>query len=213
MTADLATGSISTILFDADGVLQSTAPGWREAMVSFLGPRAAADGDSFLYEVFVTERPTMTGQTDFGRALEPVLRRYGIDAAVADVLAPSTWIVPDKTMVDAVLALRASGLRCCLATNQQHLRAAYMRSQLGYDDIFDQQFYSCELGLAKPDPAYFSTILGQLEAAPDTVLFVDDKEENVAGARTAGLRAELFPRDAGGSSLEAILLGHGIAVA
>jgi HAD superfamily hydrolase (TIGR01549 family) len=206
-----ATDTVSTILFDADGVLQRTAPGWREELISFLGPRAAADGDAFLYEIFVAEVPTMTGRTDFGEPLAEILHRFGVSASVDEVLAPSTRIIRDAAMLDAVQELRAAGVRCCLATNQQSRRAAFMRANLGYDQTFDEQFYSCDLGLAKPDPDYFTAIVDRLGARAGSILFVDDKEENVAGARAAGLRAEHFTRNSGRPMLELILRRHGLS--
>ena len=210
MTAAFRSDTISTILFDADGVLQSIEPGWEQEMTSFLGPRAATDGPAFLYEIFVAERPTMTGRTDFADAVSAVLRRFDVSASVDAVLAPSTRIVPDTTMIEAVQDLRGAGLQCCLATNQQSRRAAVMRANLGYDQVFDRQFYSCDLGLAKPDPAYFAAIAEVLGADPASILFVDDNEENVAGARTAGLRADVFARNAGRPMLEAILRRQGV---
>ena len=210
MTSSTTTLTISTVLFDADGVLQRTTPGWRESILSHLGSRAEAEGDNFLYEMFVTEAPTMTGTTDFGDSLQLLLDRYGIEATVDEVLEPSTRIETDPGMLAAVGELRAAGIRCCLATNQQTRRAAHMQEHLAYQQIFDEQFYSCELGLAKPDPAYFTEICSRLGVDPATVLFVDDREDNVEAARTVGLHAEVFPRDAGRTVLEELLRPYGL---
>ena len=95
-----------------------------------------------------------------------------------------------------------------LTTNQQSRRARWMRDNLHFDEVFDEQFYSCELGLAKPDPAYFSTIIDRLDLDPATVLFVDDTEVNVVGARQTGIHAELFPRHGGEPALAEILTGY-----
>ncbi len=38
-----------------------------------------------------------------------------------------------------------------------------MQDDLGYGDLLDEAFYSYELRVAKPDPAYFTTILGRLD--------------------------------------------------
>ena len=111
-------------------------------------------------------------------------------------------------MIGAVRGLRDLGLRAALATNQQNLRGTYMRGSLGFDEVFDEQFYSWELGVAKPDRRT-STIIGPINVAPDRVLFLDDHEPNVDGARAAGIRAELFPRGGGMDALRPILARHG----
>lgn len=48
---------------------------------------------------------------------------------------------------------------------------------------------SGELGIAKPDPAIWRALLDGLGAPPGEVLFLDDRAENVAAARQAGIRA------------------------
>ena len=67
-----------------------------------------------------------------------------------------------------------------------------MHEQLGYGDLLDGAFYSYELGLAKPDPAYFAAVADRLGVAPDRLLLIDDNAANVAGARSAGLDAEVW---------------------
>lgn len=196
---------ISTILFDADGVMQRTASGWQDELVGFLGDRAEADGAAFLDATRRAEEPTMDGRSDIGAAMSEVLHEFSVTADVEDVLELWTRIEPHADMIDAVADLRRDRVLCCLTTNQQSRRAKWMRSHLAYDLVFDEQFYSCELGLAKPDPAYFSRVLEALDVKPATVLFVDDTAVNIDGARTTGINAEVFPRHGGRAALEQIL--------
>ena len=51
---------------------------------------------------------------------------------------------------------------------------------------------SHELGVRKPDPAFFVHLLGRIGHAGERCLFVDDREDNCAAARAAGLRAHRF---------------------
>jgi putative hydrolase of the HAD superfamily len=97
-----------------------------------------------------------------------------------------------------------------LATNQQNLRGAYMRNSLGFETIFDEQFYSFELGFAKPEAEYFRAIMDRVGVAPDRVLFIDDHDDNVAGAREIGIHGEHFPSDGGVAALSAILAWYGL---
>jgi putative hydrolase of the HAD superfamily len=199
---------IATLLIDADGVMQRTAVGWEDDLAAFLGDRAEADGERFLAAIRDAEVPTMNGKTDIAESMAGVLREFDVQADVEEVLEMWTRIERDLSMVAAVQELRQDRILCCLATNQQSRRARWMRANLGYEDVFDRQFYSCELGLAKPDPAYFTTILEELDAKASTVLFIDDTEVNVEGARSAGLNAELFRRHGGRAALEEILRSY-----
>jgi putative hydrolase of the HAD superfamily len=203
---------ITTVLFDADGVMQRTAPGWQDELAAMVGPRNDLDADDFALAVQQAEAPTMDGKTEIADAMVEVLRRYSVSLRVDDILDLWTRITADPSMIEAVQDLRCAGLRCCLATNQQRQRAAWMKANLGYQEVFDEEFYSCDLGLAKPDPAFFTTILKHLAVEPSAVLFVDDTAANVDAARELGLNAYLFRRWGGRQVLEEILHQQGIAL-
>ncbi|QGN34046.1 HAD-IA family hydrolase [Microlunatus sp. Gsoil 973] len=199
---------ISWILFDADGVLQGSPDGWRQTLSGLLGD----DPDATMEELFtLEERRALTGG-DFRDLVVSVLRRHGIGSDPERVLDCWRLLVVDPSMTERIRRLRSSGVRCGLASNQQNVRIDHMRSMPEYVGLFDAQFYSAELGLAKPDPAFFTEIVRRLAVAPEGVLFVDDKQDNVAGAREAGLQAEVFAFDGGAAELDRILDCHGVVV-
>jgi putative hydrolase of the HAD superfamily len=51
---------------------------------------------------------------------------------------------------------------------------------------------SCYLGLRKPDRPIYERALDILGRPANKILFIDDREENVAGAIDAGMRAIRF---------------------
>jgi putative hydrolase of the HAD superfamily len=51
---------------------------------------------------------------------------------------------------------------------------------------------SCYVGLRKPDAAMYRRALDILGSPPPRVLFIDDREENVAGGAAAGIKAIRF---------------------
>jgi HAD superfamily hydrolase (TIGR01509 family) len=193
------------VLFDADGVIQAARKGWMEELTAWGGSRA----EEFLLAVSAADVACLTGN-DFGAAMREVLRQFKINVPLEEVIDQHFWIEVRQPMLDAVHAVRDLGLRCALATNQQNLRGTYMRNSLGYEAIFDEQFYSFELGFAKPDAGYFQTIMDRINATPSRVLFIDDYEGNVAGARELGIHSELFPSDGGVATLAPILARYGI---
>ena len=188
------------LLLDADGVMQRVRDGWLDELTAHGGDR----GEEFVLAVFAAEVACLTGD-DFEAAMHEVARRFDIDSPVEMITASKYWIDVDPTMIGAVRALRKLGIRCALATNQQNLRGGYMRRALGFGEVFDEQFYSHELGVAKPDADYFRAVLERIKVPAETVLFLDDRDENVEGARAAGIPAELFPPDGGAPALRAIL--------
>lgn len=194
------------MLFDADGVLQTMPDGWRDRLLGLLGDEPVET----LQYLFAEERDeTLTGGS-FQATVADVLQRRGVRTDPEKVIDNWRHLVVDPAMTTRITELRAAGMRCVLATNQHDVRVAYMRAMPEYDGLFDEQFYSSELGLAKPDPAFFATIIKRIGASVDEVLFVDDVPANVAGAREVGIHAELFEQDAGVSELDRILAAYRI---
>jgi putative hydrolase of the HAD superfamily len=168
-------------------VLQHRPGGWEDAFVAFVGADRAT---SVLEEMFEAELPAVRGEADVVDILAGVLARYGA-AADAELVYDVVWQrieVPDQTR-ELLRRLRANGLGVHLGTNQTLRRAAYMRAELGYDDLFDVSCYSAEMRVAKPDPDYFRIAVERIGARAEEVLFVDDRSDNVDGARQAGLAA------------------------
>lgn len=198
--------TIRWVLFDADGVLQTMPDGWRDLLLGQLGDEPAET----LRLLFTAEQEeTLTGGSFRAKVVE-VLQHRGVRTDPELIVENWRRLVVDPEMTARVRQLRAAGLRCALATNQQDVRVAHMRSMPEYDGLFDEQFYSSELGLAKPDPAFFDAIVERIGVPADEVLFVDDVPANVAGAREVGIRAEHFAQHGGIAELNRILAGHGI---
>ena len=75
-------------------------------------------------------------------------------------------------------------------------------------DIFGARaVFSSELGRSKPDPEAFRRLAARLAVAPGEILYFDDDETYVAGARAAGLSAE---RVGGVTGVRAGLARHGL---
>lgn len=59
-----------------------------------------------------------------------------------------------------------------------------------FKGLFDGAYYSCEMGMRKPDTDIFLHVLSLHGADPKRTLFIDDSIQHVEGARKAGLHAE-----------------------
>jgi putative hydrolase of the HAD superfamily len=200
---------VTTLLLDADGVLQRVPNGWEESMRPALEGRLD-DVDGFLAAAYLAERPALTGTVRWLDVLPGLLDRWGIPGSYDDLVHVWLSIEPVPGVRELVEALRAEGIRCCLATNQDVVRGEFMHDELGYGDLLDETFYSYELGVAKPDPAYFSTILERLDVPAAEALFVDDNVVNVESARSVGLHAEHWVHTDGLDALREHLARHGL---
>ncbi|MFD7155245.1 HAD family hydrolase [Kribbella sp. NPDC059898] len=203
----VAASPVRHVLFDADGVLQDLPGGWYTAMEPYLGERAK----EFLHQTWSDELPMLAGRGDYLPLLAESLARYGVRTPVTEVY-DAVWknIVLIEESLDIVRVLRRNGYGVHLGTNQEKYRGAHMRTVLGYDELFDVSCYSYDLGVAKPDPAFFTRAADRIGADPDTILFIDDTAKNITGARTAGLRAGQWDFTQGHDTLHALFGRHGV---
>jgi epoxide hydrolase-like predicted phosphatase len=66
----------------------------------------------------------------------------------------------------------------------------------GFEDLVDEIVYSHECGMSKPDPGIYALTCERLGVEPDRMVFLDDSEPCVAGAREAGIHAVLYAGNA-----------------
>lgn len=197
------------VLVDADGVLQTNPDGWQDDLEAMVEPGRGAE---FVADVFSSERPAMAGQRPFRAVIREVADRWGLGDRLAELLAQWWRIEVCPDTVALVRELRAGGVPCFLSTNQHDHRAVYMRGTLGYDDVFDGQFYSCDLGVLKPDPEYFAKVVRGVGAPAGSVLLVDDNQEYVETAGRCGLQGEVWSVRDGVGLLRRRLAARGLPV-
>ena len=195
---------ITTVLFDADGVLQ------RPRVRALLRFRHGLGRHVGLREAMRLEGPALTGERDFRDDLAALLARRGSTTSADDLVSHHGQVLVDPRALALVDAVRAGGTRVALATNQQRHRGVHMQGL--YAGRFDHGFYSFEVGAAKPDPEFFRRVLAHLGASASQVLFIDDQPRNVASARSVGLLAERHVWPQGPEHLRRVLRLHGLPV-
>ena len=196
--------NIQAVLFDADGVLQQPVEGGREKLASLCGMEARRE--EFVRDFLSAEMPCLRGDADMADTIPEVLKKWDSPYSVEQAIETHTKIVAmNPESLEVVHALRKSGVPAYLATNQQS-------EVFGYADIFDGEFYSCRLGTKKPEPDYFHAMLKTLPYPPESLLFIDDRDQNVAAAQSVGINGVRFDIEDGVKALRDILKGYGLKV-
>lgn len=202
--------TVRAVLFDADGVVQRTKPGWLDEVKRLCGNHEDTEG--FLRDVFEAEAPCLLGAGDFEASLSSVLQKWDSSATLSEALDVWTMIEPDAAVLGLLRSLRDNGTMIALATNQQRHRAEFMLNSLGYAHEFDHILCSCFMGHAKPDVQYFSKSVGMLGIPAEEMLFIDDHDRNVESAKVAGLRSHSYHLDEGLDTLRSLLEHYGLTV-
>lgn len=155
------------------------------------------------------DRGTLNGHTYW----PTIARDVGVSFSAEEIEAlieqdVLLWATVDPIMLEWVNRVRASGMKIAILSNMGEDLLAYMRENFGWLDRFHHLTWSCELNLIKPMAAIYEHTLEQLNVQPNEALFLDDRIENVEGARAVGIHSLLF-RSA--QSLHADLEREGLA--
>jgi putative hydrolase of the HAD superfamily len=98
----------------------------------------------------------------------------------------------DPRMLAWIESLQKTGIRTAILSNMVGEVLGRMRRDFAWLDQFTQLTWSCELGIAKPDPAIYLHTCEKLGVRPEEALFLDDKPVNVQAAQQVGLHALHF---------------------
>lgn len=114
----------------------------------------------------------------------------------------------DEELVRLIRSLRPFYLTALISNAWPGLRG-WLTDVWGIADAFDQITSSAEVGMMKPEPPIYQHALRALGVLPGQAVFVDDFEENVAGARAVGMHALHFrTTDQAIEELQRLLAAH-----
>jgi putative hydrolase of the HAD superfamily len=115
------------------------------------------------------------------------------DPAVARLVAldVDSWARTRPRSLAALRDLAGRGHPMALLSNTPRPHATWMLEQ-PWAALFAVHVFSHRLRVVKPDAAIFRHTLDALGCRPDQAVFVDDRAENVAGARGVGMAAVHF---------------------
>ncbi|PJF23084.1 MAG: hypothetical protein CUN56_02680 [Phototrophicales bacterium] len=94
----------------------------------------------------------------------------------------------DQGLIHLIHDLRRAGRAVALLSNDT-LELMDKLRRLQIDDLFDPLVISAQIGVMKPHPAAYQTVLNQLQCPPQEAIFIDDRLENVQGAAALGIHA------------------------
>jgi putative hydrolase of the HAD superfamily len=185
-----AMGNVKRVLvFDIDGVLVEP---WGFSSVlqdEHKIPRALTQ-DFFLGPF----QPCLSGKANLEEVLPPYLKAWQWAGSIDDFIR--LWLEaddrPSGEAFKAVESIRRPEDICCVASNQERLRARYISEDMGFSTRFDRLYFSCDLGVTKPARDYYGKIQNDLDVSPNQVFFWDDSQSHVDAATNLGWNAFLY---------------------
>ena len=190
--------AIKAVVFDIGGVLEVTPRSLRDVSEAWESRLGLAHGE-------LNERMADTwhgggiGTLSEQEVHQALTERLGLDGQQLTDFLADLWReylgTANTELIEYARRLRPRYRTGILSNSfvgaREREQAAY-----GFEDIVDVVVYSHECGMSKPDPAIYALACQRLGVSPAQVVFLDDYEPYVDGARLAGLRAVLYADNA-----------------
>lgn len=190
---------IKNIIFDLGGVIINLAPELTayefdklsEVPLEKVYTTAA---QSKLFDQFDKGQIT---ETDFFAKLKSELRFKGNYADMLKAWNAMLLGVPDSRL-DLLVQAKLNYRTFLLSnTNETHITAfehdLYRTNGVKHlSDYFEQTYYSCRIGMRKPDKEIFEFVLERNKLHASETVFIDDSPQHVKGAGECGINAYLL---------------------
>ena len=157
-----------------DTTVESLLPHWRAAGYTDLS-KGIIDEATFWHQF----------ETSFGQPLP---------SDIATVWAEGSALHPWPEMLSFVQELKTKNIRVALLSNTVR-PMSIMAHQAGLYEGFDLVVLSDEVGLTKPDPAMYQSLLDGLQLSATECIYVDDLPKNLEPAATMGMTTILASGD------------------
>jgi putative hydrolase of the HAD superfamily len=182
---------IEAVLFDYGMVLSGPPdPTAREEMMRVLGMDETSFREMYWKHRDAYDRGTLSGIAYWEKVAEELHRPLSANSLNELLEADNAlWTQPNQPMIEWAASLQRAGIKTGILSNIGDAMEAGIRARFPWLDEFAHHTFSHRLGIAKPDLAIYQHAAKGLGVSPNAVLFIDDREENIAAAREAGMNA------------------------
>ncbi|MFA0964919.1 HAD family hydrolase [Roseivirga sp. BDSF3-8] len=200
MKSGLKPEEATYLIFDLGGVIIDIAPEDTVRQLTLLPHRRRNRLD--LKALAMVSNALETGaisEADFRTELRQILHTHA-----ADHLLDEAWNSMLKTIPPAKIALlrelsSSHTLYLLSNTNSIHMREVERKLKEvsglnSFDDLFTKCYYSHKEKVKKPNPELFTRVIKENNLDAAKGIFLDDLEENLAGARQTGLSTILVTK-------------------
>ena len=201
---------VRAVFLDALGTLVELEPPWislRERIPSEVSDerlRAGVRAEMAYYREHAHEGRDPASLADLRERCAALLsRELGLEVS-PQVLVDSITLRAYPDAEPALRELHERGLRL-LALSNWDCSLPQVLARCGLDGLLDGVVTSAAVGAPKPEPEIFSRALELAGCTPEEAIHVGDtREEDVEGARAAGIRALLIDRDGGSGDITSL---------
>lgn len=136
-------------------------------------------------------------EIDFFTELRKELRFKGEDIELYNAWNKMLLDVPEQRLEMLIETKQLYKTFLLSNTNETHIsvfeKELYQSQGVrNFNDYFDKVYYSCRIGMRKPDKEIFEYVLQKNKLIPSETVFIDDSVQHVKAAGECGIKAYLL---------------------
>jgi len=183
--------TIKALIWDMEGVLMLT----DENDISLTVAKALNAPYEKIREIYFSD---INEKVDLGEITMDQLNEYMLDTLqisrdkkhlIEEVFNEKVYI--DEDLLKQIVEMGREYKIGLLSNYSNDLRTR-IEKEWAIDSVFDEIIISCEVGVAKPDPAIFNLMLDRLGVKADESVFIDDRIKNIDSAKKMGFHTIFF---------------------
>ena len=183
--------NVTAVLFDYGLVLSGPPdPAAWQWLKAFFGADEASFHTAYWKNRDDYDRGALTGEEcwqlvakDLGKTPDATQMQQIIDADT------DLWAQPNQPMIEWAAALQHACVKTGILSNMGDATETGLLARCPWLSRFTHLTFSHRLRMAKPDLAIYEIAATGLETEFAEILFIDDREVNIAAARTVGMQA------------------------
>jgi putative hydrolase of the HAD superfamily len=182
--------AIKAIIYDIDGMVL-TGKRFSEVLDERYDISIETTSDFFRNKF----QECLIGKADLREELPKYFKNWGWNDSLDSFIKLwfETDVAIDNKIVESINSLRSKGVKCYLCTNNEKYRTTYLAQTFGFDELFDKVYPSFIAGSKKPELEFFDYVFKAMNSKTKAeVIFWDDDEKNVNGAKEFGFHSELY---------------------
>jgi putative hydrolase of the HAD superfamily len=185
---------IEAVLFDYGMVLSGPPDASSRArMEKLLGADAERFHTAYWKFRDAYDRGALSGERYWHEVAKELDRTIDESTLAALIEADVThWVQPNDAMIAWAMALQRRGVKTGILSNMGDAMEFGLLAKLPWLKDFQHSTFSHRLGIAKPDAVIYRAAADGLGVSPETILFIDDRQENIDAAHAAGMAAVLY---------------------
>lgn len=180
---------IKAVTFDLDGVCFING---KSSFIVNLGRLGVPENEArrvFLKSEEMNEKYKIGQMTD-QEYWSWAIKQWKIDLSVneiVDLLIKGYKV--NQEVVEAVRKTKKKGYKALICSNNFPARVNGLQERFRFLDNFDVAVFSYQVGATKPSEKIFRELVNRARVRPEEIVFADDNEDNLAGAKRIGIQA------------------------